>query len=290
MLVQALPGAIDWDGMAADHQHLFGFNVFPYAGVFLDPDGRLNGPVADEVRQVFLRSGCPLPLTGESLDHLGHELAWLAHMMHAEAEALQDGIAAEVRRIRWMQRRFLDHHLLGWLPLFLEAARGQASPFFRRLLDLTQDVVWAHRRALGPAPPEEATPFTLPAPPALLDLPETGLKEIAGYLATPVWAGFFLGRDDIGALGRRIGVPCGFGNRQQMLVNLVRAAAEYDRLVHLVAALKERVAVTRAGLRDLVAGDLPGLREALTPWLERLETTDRLLDRVRGAAQERGRS
>ncbi|RMF64606.1 MAG: hypothetical protein D6746_01425 [Bacteroidetes bacterium] len=280
-LAEALPAPFDEDERAADYQHLFGFNVFPYAGVFLDPAGLLNGPVADRVRQYFLRAGCPLPMSGESLDHLGHELAWLAHMMQAEAEALQDGIPAEVRRVRRIQRRFLDEHLLGWLPAFVRAVEEHPFPFFQHLARQTLHLVLEHRRALAGA---VAGSLHLPEPPPLLDDPATGLHDIAGYLATPPWSGLFLSRDAIGTLARALDLPRGFGDRRRMLANLLQTAAAYDRLTDLTGLLTEHLAAWKTHFTTLHEPDLPALTAACQRWTERLDTTARLLERLAEAA------
>lgn len=52
-----LPQPVDLEEMAADHHHLFAFNVFPYEAVFLDEGGLLNGAVTDEVRHRYRQAG-----------------------------------------------------------------------------------------------------------------------------------------------------------------------------------------------------------------------------------------
>ena len=142
-----------------------------------------------------------------------------------------------------------------------------------------------HRSALGYGGRMTSKRFTLPEPPPLLDDPRTGLKDIAAYLTTTPWAGLFLSRDAITRLGRRAGVPRGFGDRTQMLANLFRAAAEYDRLDVVLEHLTALTASWRAHYVALCARNTPGLSDIVDVWTERLATTDRLLDRLREAAR-----
>ena len=276
------------DEIAADYQHLFGFNVFPFASVFLDPSGMLDGPVTDYVRRQFQRAGCPIPLTGEAPDHLGQEFTLLSFLTRAEAGARIDGLPAEAERIRRLERRFMDEHLMGWLIPFTQAVRSEGFPFFTVLADLTLDLVLDHRSDLGEGRRHGAQPFTLPAPPPLLDEPRTGLKDIAAYLTTTPWAGLFLSRDAITRLGRHAGVPRGFGDRTQMLANLFRAAAEYDRLDVVLEEMTALTAAWRAHYVALCARSTPGLSDVVDVWTDRLATTDRLFDRIREALRMPG--
>ncbi len=285
-LAEALPVPFSADEAAADYQHLFGFNVFPFASVFLDPEGMLDGPVTDYVRRQFQRAGCPTPLTGEAPDHLGQELTLLAFLARAEAGAWIDGLPTEARRIRRLERRFMDEHLLGWLIPFTQAVRDEGFPFFTVLAELTLDLALDHRSALddGGRPPLKR--FTLPEPPPLLDDPGTGLKDIAAYLTTPPWAGLFLSRDAITRLGRYAGVPRGFGDRTRMLANLFRAAAEYDRLDAVLEHLTALTGAWRAHYVSLCSRNTPGLSEIIDEWTGRLATTERLLTRIHEAVRQ----
>ncbi len=282
-LAAALGEAFDADEAAADFHHLFGLNVFPYASLFLDAGGRLGGPTTDHVRRLFREAGHPTDAAAESVDHVGHELGLLAFLAGAEADAEEDGLPAEAERMRRLQRRFFDAHLLWWLPAFALSLRRQRHAFYAALADLTLDLALDHRAALGGETAAVAAPL-LPTPPPLLDDEATGLKEIAGYLATPAWSGCYLSRDDVARLGRREGLPRGFGGRALMLTNLLRAAVEFDRLAPLLALLADDVAAWRAHYGALAGCGVPPLAEVAASWLERLATTAQILERLRTAA------
>lgn len=277
-LSEALPEPFDPDEAAADHQHLFGFNVFPYASVFLDPDGLLGGPVAEAVGLHFRTAGFDIDLNQEGADHVGHTLAFLGFLAAAEADAWEDNRPDEAARMQAHARRFIDAHLLPWLPAFVEALQRQQVPFYPHLAGLTEALVLDHRALLGST--VEAV-HALAPPPALLDDEKTGLKDIAAYLATPPWSGFFLSRDDIGRLGRAENLPRGFGDRRLMLGNLLRAAAEYDRIEPLLAHLLSLTEAARAHYHALATSDLPIAKTVAAMWLERLDTTQQLIARIR---------
>jgi TorA maturation chaperone TorD len=210
---------------AADHYHLFGMNVFPYASAFLDDSRMLGGPVAEEALGFYLQGGFRPATTSESPDHLGHELAFTAHLL---GEGQDDLLA-----------RFLHRHLLAWLLPLVQAVRQQGDGFYTALAELSLSLVVGCLE--GSAPPGKA-PFNPPIPPdSLLDDPETRLKDIAGYLLTPAYAGIFLSRDRITALGRQVSLPRGFGDRAQILSNLFHAGADYGVLEGTFGLLREEV-------------------------------------------------
>jgi TorA maturation chaperone TorD len=281
-LTDALPRAFDADEAAADHYQLLHLDVPPCAGLFLDAPPVLGGPAARAAQHHYRQAGLA-PETGpESPDHLGRELAFLAFLTGAEADALEDGLPAEAARLQPLQRRFLGSHLLWWLPA-VEQALAQGPPFYQRLARLTRDLALDHLAALGHAPesrPPEPAPPDLPP---LLDQPGTGLHEIAAYLTTPAWSGLYLGRTDAARLGRGLDLPRGFGGRTRMLTNLLHAAVTYDRLGPLLDDLLACVETWAAAYHALAA-EAPALPAIARHWLDRLARTKALLLRLREAA------
>ena len=273
----------DAEQAAADHYDLFHLNVFPYASLFLDASGRLGGPVTDDARRRLRQSGYNADTASESADHIGHALGLLAFLSGAEADAWHNDLPAEAERMRRRQRRVLDAYLLWWLPAFAEAVRLQHHPFYSRLSTLTLDLMIDHRRALGRAENPTPTASPLPVPPPLLDDEKTGLRDIAGYLATPPWSGLYLSRADLRRLGRAERVPQGFGPRAQMLANLLRAAATFDRLDSLLNRFAEMIQTWRSHYTTLAENDLPTLETVAQTWLERLDATETIITRMRTA-------
>lgn len=281
-LHDALGDGFDAEHAAADHYDLFHLNVFPYASLFLDASGQLGGAVTEKARGLLHQAGYPADTSSESADHVGHALGLLAFLSGAEADAWHDDLPAEAERMRRMQRRFFDAYLLWWLPGFTEAVRRQNHPFYTPFSDLALDLVIDHRLALGPAT-DPAPAVLLPEPPSLLDDAATGLREIAAYLAAPAWSGLYLSRADLHRLGRAGRLPRGFGSRARMLANLLRAAATFDGLDRLLNQVTALLQTCRSYYAALTERDVPILEIVAQAWLERLDATDQILQRIRTA-------
>lgn len=275
-LTSALPASFNVDEVAADHQHLFGFNLFPYESIFLDTTGLLGGTVSEGVWGHYRRAGYDIDAVSTGPDHIGHELTFLAFLSSAEAEALEDNVSVVAEQMQQQQGEFLHIHVLRWLPPLVLATRQQGHAFYAALADLTLAFVHAHYAAI---PSAVEIDFQLATPPTLLDDDATGLKEIAAYLATAPYSGIYLSRDDIGRLARRQRLPRGFGSRQQMLANLMRAAVQYEVLPSLLADLQAVIGSWLAGYSDLAAS-YPKLSPIATVWQARAGGTARMVSQM----------
>jgi hypothetical protein len=78
-------------------------------------------------------------------------------------------------------------------------------------------------------------------------------------------------------------LPRGFGDRTQMLTNLLRAAVEYDGLDSVLEQLIGTVDAWRSYYQSLDA-DIAPLDEVAAFWQARLDTTEAVIDRIRAAA------
>lgn len=273
-----LPASFDADEAAARHYRLFGFNVFPYESIFLDGDGLLGGPLAAAVQDSYRRCGYNPHTTDSSPDHVGHEVGLLAFLCAAEADAWQDDLPSQAERMRRLQRDFLQQHLLRWLPPLLLAIRQQEQPFYTALANLTLDLLHEHGAAISLSPEGS----DLPAPPDLLADEDTGLKDIARYLATPPYSGIYLSRDGVGALARQLDLPRGFGSRQDLLLNLLRSAVQYGSLPALLSTLQTRLAAWQDGYHDAFH---PPLASFAQTWHRRSQHTAHLLQAIQAQAK-----
>lgn len=264
---------------AADHHNLFGFNVFPFESVFLDPTGLLGGAITERVNNTYQQTGFHMT---QNADHIGHELAFLAFLSGAEADAWEDNMVAIAFRMRHIQRDFLQTHLLCWLPCFNIALQRQASPFYAQLAQLTLELGHNHYRDLSLDLMAQSVEPTLSPPPPLGDLSEDSskVKEIASYLATPPYSGFYISRHDIALLGREKRLPRGFGSRQQMLSNLLRVASQYDELSALFLSVQELLEAWQAAYANIKATQ-PALAPFTQIWLARTRQTMQLMQEIR---------
>lgn len=274
-LAKQLPSSIDLDEAAADHQHILGFNVFPYESVFLDPAGQLGGDVTTSTLGDYRQAGYDSDSSIGSPDHIGHELTFLAFLVKAEARAREQINPDQVELLGDYQRSFLERHTLRWMPPLILAIQGQLHPFYSALATMTQETVITHWKALGDPPVDS---FNLPEPPVLLEDERTGLKEIAAYLLTPSFSGIYLSRDDIGRLARDHSVPRGFGDRRQMLVSFLRAAATYGDMGLALSSLQE-IANSWVNSYEVLA-DSSTAMDSATTWAKRVVVTSGIITQM----------
>ena len=260
LLDEALGAYPSLEAVEVDHEHAFGFNAPPVAGAFLDPTRRAGGDWGDRLAAAYVRIGFTPRLTGPGPEHL-------STLLEALATVRVDGA-------------FLDAHVLSWLPLVSIAVRRLQRPYPTALLEQVEGLVLLHRSDL--VEPVSAA-FDLPDADLDLEDPETDLRAIAEWLATPARCGVYLTRADLARIGGGRRVPRGFGDRGQLLVNLLRSAACFDALDGVVGDLE---AVLDAWLEAFTAPRYSEIAEALAPWTTRAgETRDRL-GALRGRAAE----
>jgi TorA maturation chaperone TorD len=279
-----LPDPFDPDEAAADHQHLFGFNVFPYESVFLDPSGQLGGDITTSAIRDYRQIGFDAGSEAGSPDHIGHELALLAFLDQTETKAHEDNLPSQVEVMREYQRSFIDRHILRWLPPLVLAIRDQFHPFYGALATETLDTLVAHRTNLGGT---SRARFTLPKPPVLLENEKTGLKEIIAYLLTPAFSGIYLGRDVIGRLARGHSIPRGFGERRQMLTSLLRSAANYGNMGQVLSSLQALVVTWESAYQEMATSPQPIVTAAI--WKKRASATAGMISHMRSRLNDVGR-
>ena len=247
------PAVDDWLGdLRAEHQWLFGLNVYPYEAIFRDRDLMLN--TASTSRVVALYQACGFApaarLRAGAPDHLGVELALMAELV----SRLPHDPPARPRIAE-----LLHQHLAAWLPPCSEAlARVARAPLYRALAEIATELVLADLERF-PAPEtaeigratrhktgqnaqisevwrtEAYAPALTPGGEGLED--ERGLRPIVRRLLTPDDLGVFISRADIAAVGHALALPAPIAEREQMLVALFGAAGQFELVPALLAAL-----------------------------------------------------
>ncbi len=270
-LAAMLPADPDAASLAADHHELFGLQVFPYAGVYLDPRRLTGGAAADAALAAYRDGGFSPDLSSASADHLGAELGFLAHLSHATAET-----GAELSAL---ERGFLDQ-VLTWLPPFVSAAAAHPRSLWTQLAELVMELCSAHRSELGGVP---APPSLPPAPDPLADS-ETGVRRLVDFLVTPVHSGVLLSRSELSRVGRRQSLPRGFGSRELTLANLLRNAGEYDCIPEVARDLRATVTAHLDRYHTFAADSQ--LAPFVAPWIERAAGTVRMLDEMDRTARQ----
>ncbi len=138
------PAQAAWtsDLLAADYADIYlthAFEASPYESVWRDEDRLMMQGPTFEVRECYRRHGMAVADWRRMPDdHLAHELTFVAHLL----EQGQDAEAA----------RFLDEHLLTWLPNFADKVGRRAhTHVYAGLARLTLSLCRQLREALGRA-------------------------------------------------------------------------------------------------------------------------------------------
>ena len=153
----------DSRGLDQDYQDLFVVPldryVTPYEAVYRDErvfDGQvvrglLMGPSTLAIRALYREAGVEVaPDVLELPDHVGLELACMAVLCEAEAQADQADDREAIARAQRLQQRLLDDHLLRWVPSLCTRVRASArSPFYRGLASLTEAFLREEASGLG---------------------------------------------------------------------------------------------------------------------------------------------
>ena len=257
------------DEAAAAHHRLFQHTLIPNESIFLDTTGLLGGDLADAIARQYADAGFA---AHDDADHIGGELAMLAFLCGAEADAWEDDMPRIAQRIRKQQQRFMQQHLLRWLPPFVIALQQQGDALYGQVSELLWSLMGEHFAEIG----EAVQAWELDAAHDL-NGEDISLKDIANFLGTPAWSGWWFGRGEIEKIGRKLNLPRGFGPRIQMTMNLFRSAAQFDGAQQLFAEFVLGTQKWQTAYQKL-AVDAPALSNFVTVWQDRLSATQAMLD------------
>ncbi|MDQ2726659.1 MAG: molecular chaperone TorD family protein [Actinomycetota bacterium] len=196
----------------AEHTDLFVLSLPPYAGIHLGGEGKLGGEGADRVAGLWRALSLDPPADA---DHLGSLL-----LLYAELGEAADGSSSEPTRQRLGHSRavLLWEHLWSWVPGYLDAATGQATPgpagavpaAVRAWADLTRRLLV--REAML-TPGATTLPLALRAAPSPLDAAATA-PAVLDAVTAPVRTGFVLTYRDLDVAARRLGLGLRRGERR----------------------------------------------------------------------------
>jgi len=269
--------------LATAYADLFLLNVYPYASVFLDPNGEMNGARAQEMRDVYEQYDYAPGALREvgAADHIGLMLGLLAHEGRDAHSILP--------------------YLLDWAPVLCLAVEREpaAHSFYRALASETRRVLFAEMgspdleprvrtlRLSGQASghfAESELELELESDPSALRAglefsgEEISLRSIVHRLLCPARSGVFLSRARLGAWARDLGVPLPFGGRFDVGVSLFEAAGVVDSTARLVDWLMAEAEEWDAAF---TAWSEAGWGDYAIAWQARITRTARLLAEMR---------
>jgi TorA maturation chaperone TorD len=251
--------------LQANHYEMFGLQVFPYAGVYLNDSPMAGGPCSEQVLAYYRRSNYKWQGIEDSPDSMVEELKFLAYMM-----GQPDCLSANSMKL---QQDFLAGHFLPWALIFCADVVHQNSLFYTENVDILLGVLALHVEFLAKNG-FEMIPLPLQAHPQLdITSQSTGLKKIADYITKPSGFGMLMTKYEITEMARKLGLSRGFGSRYQMIESLLNSSADFDKLFELITAMDQILESRCSKIKNLPTE----LSLVGRPWVERLLTSKAML-------------
>lgn len=217
---------------AGTHSRVVEFQRYPYASVYLGPEGMMGGDARDRIagfrRALGVEEGGggaghddattgdaapadPAPALPTTPDHLAVLLALLAALDLWRAEEPHAARAALLEEARVT---LFWEHVASWTGPYLATFERCGAPFYEAWASLLGE-------ALGEVAAGMALPDFLPRAlrdaPALADPRADGGEAFIAALLAPVRSGVILLRDDLVRLGDDTGMACRAGERRYVL-------------------------------------------------------------------------
>ena len=144
--------------LRVDFTNLFVLSSPPYEAALMDESGHLNSKATDEVADFYRACGYN-PGRGSAalahpsvlaMDHLSVELEFLARLATEEADAWEDGSAELAREKLSLSARFMDEHLMGWMPIYTASMEEDAEThLYRELAKWIREFAFSDRKYIA---------------------------------------------------------------------------------------------------------------------------------------------
>lgn len=195
---------------AADYTEVFTLQLYPYASVYLGPEGMLGGEARDRIAGFWRALG----------EHPPAEPDHLTCLLGAYADLTGRAGAAPHAGHPWARARaaFLWEHVLSWVPAYALAVRAIAPPAYAAWAELVLEALANEAAAV---PPPHTPPLHLRDAPGFVAA-DAGLDELVAALLAPVRSGVILTRTDLRRAAAAIGTGLRAGERRYALGALLR--------------------------------------------------------------------
>lgn len=204
----ALPGA-------DEYTQLFVFELYPYASVYLGPEGMLGGEARDRISGFWRALEQTPPVES---DHLSVMLAFYARLI--DLEQASDGAPRESWRNT--RRAFLWEHIVSWLPVYLAKLAGIAPPFYKKWGETLMTALLEEASAVGAS---HSLSIHLRQQMELIDPRYYPVDDFLQSVLTPIRSGMIITRADLTAIARRLGLSLRMGERKFILKVLLEQDA-----------------------------------------------------------------
>jgi len=145
------------ENLAIEYTRLFvgpGKHIPPYESVHHKKEGvqsgQLWGELTGEVKNIIEFSGLEYKSEYTGMpDHISVELEFMQHVVQREAQAWQADDDETALRCLKNEKKFVDEHLLGWIPDFCQKVSAEAEmPFYREMAGLTRSFIEFEKQEL----------------------------------------------------------------------------------------------------------------------------------------------
>ncbi|NNL30460.1 MAG: molecular chaperone TorD family protein, partial [Gemmatimonadetes bacterium] len=205
---------------SSEYSDLFLFQLYPYASVYLGPEGMLGGEARDRIAG-FWRALEETP--PPECDHLALMLSLYARLGDLGRETEDE---RGERFWAHARRAFFWEHLASWLPVFLDKLRGLDDGYYAGWGRLLEEALVAEATELA-APDEQPDelpdelpgklPLHLREAPPLEDPRESSGEALLDSLLVPVRSGMILVRSDLERAARELDAGMRAGERKYAL-------------------------------------------------------------------------
>ena len=129
------------DELAVEYTRLFigpGKHIYLCESTFLgERGGKISGEVKDLIEFYGLRYREDY---NEAPDHLSVELEFMQHLTNGEKEAWKGGDSLKAAEFLKVEKKFVQDHLITWIPEFSDTVIKQANTsFYREIARLTKE-------------------------------------------------------------------------------------------------------------------------------------------------------
>ncbi len=260
----------------ADFAQTFLFELYPYASVYLGPEGMLGGEARERVAGFWRAVGRVPPADP---DHLGALVGLYAGLL--EEGVRGDGAEAEIAS--QAAAALLFEHLAPWVFDFLARVVALGGSSYAAWADLVSRTLGEEMARAG-AP--SGLPVHLSEAPSLPDPRDEGGKAFLGGLLAPVRAGVIFTRSDLARLAKSGKLGLRMGERRYVLEHLL--AQEPSTVLRALAMEAEEAGVRHAERRAMlgaIAAFWEGRARSTAELLHQLATEgERILVELQEAA------
>ncbi len=151
-LACCVPPAVELKSLSVDFAELFvgPYKLLapPYGSVYFE-ENRIMGDSTIDVSNCYESEGLDIVIK-DAPDHIAVELEFMYFLVARQIEATRDANLQAVQSCQLKQSSFLQAHLGGWLPEFVEKVQKNArTEFYSRLAGLTEAFVQNDMKTLA---------------------------------------------------------------------------------------------------------------------------------------------